>query len=199
MSAHLVRLFSEYEYDSFKPEIFPTLINVQGKRSEVDYLRAFKTNADAINLAGGYAGGSIAAAELVAKEQGLNYEAAEAVKQDAIMEEAAKRYLAALAFTGLDSTRHKSLKADVKHDWVRNNVDSLPRTYERLMEMAGGYETRDRPRRDPQRAGVALINTAGQGRGDPGRGGRGDRAGRGGCGGRGDQDKRNKSKGNPDK
>ena len=35
-------------------------LNVQGKRSEVDYLHAFKANADAINLAGGYVGGSIA-------------------------------------------------------------------------------------------------------------------------------------------
>ena len=34
-------------------------LNVQGKRSEVDYLQAFKANADAINLAGGYTGGSI--------------------------------------------------------------------------------------------------------------------------------------------
>ena len=58
--------------------------------------------------------------------------------------------------------------------------------------MAGGYETRDRPRRDPHGAGVALINTAGRGRGGPGRGGRGDNAGRGGRGGRGEQDKRNK-------
>ena len=43
-------------------------LNVQGKRSEVDYLRAFKANADAINLAGRYAVRSIAAAKLVAKE-----------------------------------------------------------------------------------------------------------------------------------
>ena len=55
-------------------------LNVQGRRSEVDYLRAFKANADAINLAGGYAGGSIAAAKLVAKEQSLNYEMADPVK-----------------------------------------------------------------------------------------------------------------------
>jgi hypothetical protein len=43
-------------------------LNVQGKLSKVDYLRAFKANTDAINLAGGYAGGSIAATKLVAKE-----------------------------------------------------------------------------------------------------------------------------------
>ena len=43
-------------------------LNVQGRWSEVDYLRAFKANTDAINLAGGYAGGSIAVAKLVAKE-----------------------------------------------------------------------------------------------------------------------------------
>ena len=55
-------------------------LNVQGKHSEVDYLRAFRANADAINLAGGYAGGSIAAAKLVAKEQDLNYEMADPVK-----------------------------------------------------------------------------------------------------------------------
>ena len=61
------------------------------------------------------------------------------------MKEAAKRYLAALIFTGLNSEQHKQLKIDVKHDWVHNNTDNLPRTYERLMEMAGGYKTRDRP------------------------------------------------------
>ena len=37
------------------------------------------------------------------------------------------------------------------------------------MEMAGGYETRDRPRRDPRGAGMALINTADQGQGRGGR------------------------------
>ena len=31
-------------------------LNVQGGRSEVDYLRAFRANTDVINLAGGYAG-----------------------------------------------------------------------------------------------------------------------------------------------
>ena len=47
-------------------------LNVQGKRSKVNYLRAFKANADEINLTGGYTGGSIAATKLVVKEQGLN-------------------------------------------------------------------------------------------------------------------------------
>ena len=41
------------------------MLNVQGGHSEVDYLHAFKANTDVINLAGGYAGGSIAAAKLV--------------------------------------------------------------------------------------------------------------------------------------
>ena len=67
------------------------------------------------------------------------------------------------------------------------------------MEIPGGYKTRDRPRQDPRGAGGALINTAGQGRGDPGRGGRGARAGRRGHGGRGGQEKRIKSKDDPDK
>ena len=97
---------------------------------------------------------SIAAAKLVAKEHDMNYDAAKATKQESITQEAVTRYLAALAFTGLNSERHTSLKADVKHNWVQNNVDSLPRTYERLIEMAGGYETRDRPRRDPRGAGL---------------------------------------------
>ena len=138
-------------------------LNVQGKRSKVDYLWAFKANADVINLAGGHAGSSIAATKLVAKEQDLNYEATKAVKQDLIMEEATKRYLTVLAFTRLNSERHTSLKADVKHNWVRKNVDSLPRTYKRLIVMVGGYKTRDRPRRDPRGTGVALINTADRG------------------------------------
>ena len=54
---------------------------------------------------------------------------ADPIKQANIMKEIAKRYLAALAFTGLNNERHKQLKADVKHDWVQNNTDSLPRTY----------------------------------------------------------------------
>ena len=91
-------------------------LNVQGRRSKVNYLRAFKANADAINLAGGYA----------------NYDLADPIKQAKVMEEAAKRYLAALAFTGLNSERHKQLKADVRHDWVQNNTDSLPRTLQAL-------------------------------------------------------------------
>ena len=65
-------------------------LNVQGKRSKVDYLQAFKANTAVIKLAGGYAGSSITAAKLVAKEQGLNYKAAKAVKQAVIMEEAVK-------------------------------------------------------------------------------------------------------------
>ena len=39
-----------------------------------------------------------------------------AMKQESIMQDAAKRYLAGLAFTEVNSKRHKSLKADVKHD-----------------------------------------------------------------------------------
>ena len=108
-------------------------LNVQEKRSEVNYLQAFKAIADDINLAGGYAGDSIAAVKLVAKKQGLDYKATEGVKQAVIVKEVAKRYLTALAFTGLNSKRHTSLKADVKHDWVQNNVDSLSRMYECLM------------------------------------------------------------------
>ena len=89
-------------------------LNVQGKRSTFDYLRAFRANADTINLAGGYAGESIATTKLVAKEQDFNYELADPMKQSIISKEAAKRYLAALAFTGLNSKRHNQLKANVK-------------------------------------------------------------------------------------
>ena len=56
-------------------------LNVQGKQSKVNYLQAFRANADAINLTGVYAGGSIAAAKLVAKEQDLNYKMAEPLNQ----------------------------------------------------------------------------------------------------------------------
>ena len=62
-------------------------------------------------------------------EQGLKYDAAGAVKQATIMQEATKRYLAALVFAGLNSESHKNRKAVIKHDWVHNNVDSLPKTY----------------------------------------------------------------------
>ena len=91
-------------------------LNVQGKRSKVDYLRSFKVNADAINLSGGYTGGSIAATKLVAKEHGLRYNAANAVKQTTKMQEVAKRYLVALVFTGLNSNIHNNLKAYIKYD-----------------------------------------------------------------------------------
>jgi hypothetical protein len=163
----------------------------------VDYLRAFKPNAEAINLAGGYAGGSIAAAKLVAKEQDLNYNLTEPIKHAKVMEEAVKRYLAALAFTGLNSKRHKQLKANVNHNWVRNNTDSLPHTYERLMEMVDGYKTRDRPHRDPQGAGVTLINTTGRCWGEPGRCGRGNGARRGTHGRHGEQERGKNEDGGP--
>ena len=65
-------------------------LNVQEKRSTVDYLEAFKANMDAINLSGRYAVGSIATAKLVAKEQGLNCDVAKPVKQESIMQDAAK-------------------------------------------------------------------------------------------------------------
>ena len=61
-------------------------------------------------MVGGYAGGSITAAKLVAKEQGLNYIMADNVKQAVIMEEASKRYLVALVFIGLNSKNHKKNK-----------------------------------------------------------------------------------------
>jgi hypothetical protein len=46
---------------------------VQVGQSKVDQLRSFKVTVEAINLAGGYASGSIATAKVVAKEQSLNY------------------------------------------------------------------------------------------------------------------------------
>ena len=89
------------------------------------------------------------------------------------MGEVLKRYLAVLVFTGLNSEKHKKLKLGVKHAWVRNNTDSLPMLYERLMEMTGEYEgTRDRPRKDPRNPGVAFMNAQSRGTG-----GRGDCAG----------------------
>ena len=50
-----------------------------------------QANVDAINLAGGYAGSSIAVAKLVAKEQGLNCNVIESVKQETMMQKAATR------------------------------------------------------------------------------------------------------------
>jgi hypothetical protein len=47
-------------------------LNVQGRRSKVDYLRSFKVTAEAINLAGEYADGSTVAANFVAKDQKLS-------------------------------------------------------------------------------------------------------------------------------
>ena len=91
-------------------------------------------------MAGGYASGSITAAKLVAKKQGLNYEVANGTKQAVIVEGAFKRYLVVLVFNGLNSKKHKKTKSDVKHVWVQNNSNSLPSTYERLMEITGGYK-----------------------------------------------------------
>ena len=92
--------------------------------------------------------------------------------QTVIMEEGSKRYLAPLAFNDLDCKKHKKLKADMKHDWVRNKTDSLPRSYEQLMEITGGYKVVcDRPRRKPKRPGVALISTNDQDYGQEGQGG----------------------------
>ena len=138
--------------------------------------------------------------ELVAKEQGLNYDADKAVKQEYIMQDATKTYLTALAFTDLNSERHKNLKTEVKHNWVRNNVDSLPRTYECLLEIEGGYRSaRYKPRRDPRSPGMVFVNTTSRGRGDKGCEGRDDRAGRGGRGEHGNQEEKNKNEDGSDK
>lgn len=102
-------------------------LNLQGRRSKLKYLRAFRAMAKTINMAGGYSGGSIAAAKLVVKEKHLEYKTLEGVKQAVLMKEASKRYLAALTFTSRNSEKHTQLKSDVKHDWVRNNT-SNPRT-----------------------------------------------------------------------
>ena len=116
------------------------------------------------------------------------------MKQATKMQEAAKRYLVALVFTGLNSGRHKNLNVDVNNDWVRNNVDSFPRTYECLTEITDSYNTRDRSCCGPMSAGVALLNASGRGRRDQVREARGDCAGRrGDCWRHDDQEEKNKN------
>ena len=66
------------------------------------------------------------------------------------------------AFTGLNSKNDKKLKADVKHNWVWNNTDNPPRSYERLMEMTGDTMGSKTKQGVTQRAreGLSLIWTA---------------------------------------
>ena len=86
------------------------------RHSKLEYLRAFKATSEAIKIAGGYAGRSIATAQLVAKEKRLEYNTLESVKQAVITEEASTRYLVALVLTGINSEQHKTLKLDLKHN-----------------------------------------------------------------------------------
>ena len=107
------------------------VLNIQGRCNELEYLTAFKVTATFIVMTDGYADESITAAKLVTKENCLNYKVANNVKKAVIMEEALKRYLTMLAFAGLNSEEHKKLKSDLKHDWVRNNTNLLPKGYTR--------------------------------------------------------------------
>ena len=54
-------------------------LNVQGRRSKFEYMRAFKATTKLINMAGGYAGEIIVTAKLVAKETSLKYETLDGV------------------------------------------------------------------------------------------------------------------------
>ena len=46
-------------------------MNVQGKQSETEYLRSFKSTEEALDEAGGVASGRTAAVAIVAKEKGV--------------------------------------------------------------------------------------------------------------------------------
>ena len=65
-------------------------LSVQGRRSKLEYTRVFKATAKSINMTGRYAGRSIVAAKLVAKENSLEYKTLGGVKQSAIMEETSR-------------------------------------------------------------------------------------------------------------
>ena len=88
-----------------------------------------------------------------------------------MLEETPKRYLVVLPFTGLNSKKHKKLKLDVKHNWTRNNNESLSRIRGRLIETLGGYKGRRVQRRcNPNSQGVTPVHTNVQGHGQEGHG-----------------------------
>ena len=152
----------------------------QGKSSETEYLREFKARVDNINESGGRAGWSPAAANLVAKELGLDYDTAGADKKADIMSAARKRYLACLWVRNLDQRRHYKMKEDIRDDYVRGRRDTMPQDLVDAMRVVSGYATRrarDRGRRtpvDPNTPGVAMATTD-----DTGGRSRGGGAGRG--------------------
>jgi hypothetical protein len=59
---------------------YSLILVTQCRHNTVGYMRGFRAMVEAINLGDGYAGGSIAAANIITKEEGLNYKVANKVK-----------------------------------------------------------------------------------------------------------------------
>ena len=84
-------------------------------------------------------------------------------KKAALNAEAQERYLAALAASALHNKRRGRLKMEITNKWVTEKLDTLPKNLVELHKMIKGYMgeevPRDKPRYDPNEAGVALVDT----------------------------------------
>mgnify|MGYP006064030703 CR=1 FL=1 len=105
----------------------------QGRRSDVEYLRDFRAHEDTINESGGEAGYSLPAARIVAREKGLNYDAALPEKKKEIMGESRSRFVSMLFVKNLDGRSHFQMKKDIHKDYVRNKKDLSPQSYTAAM------------------------------------------------------------------
>ena len=78
---------------------------------------------------------------------------------------AQKRYLACLWVRNLDQKRHYKMKQDIRDDYVRSRVDTMPKDYVEAMRVVDGYNARrarERGRQkttDPNLPGVAMVST----------------------------------------
>ena len=93
---------------------------------------------DTINESGGRAGWSLVATNLVAKEAGLDYGTANTAKKTEIMDIARQRYLTCLWVRNLDQRRHYKMKEDIRDDYVRGRVDTMPKDYVDAMRVVSG-------------------------------------------------------------
>ena len=85
-------------------------------------------------------------------------------KKIALDIESQEQYLAALATSGLHSKRHGRLKNEIKNQWVTQKKDITPKDLTELLKMTEGYVNdeamRVKLRYDPNKAGVALVDSS---------------------------------------
>lgn len=105
--------------------------------------------------------------------QGLDYdEISDQDKKHQIVEVAARRYLAALFFSGLNGKRFKELKRTVHNDNARE-IDTLPQSYANVIKMVETFQEEKRQMAEDvnDSPGVAMVQPGKMGGRRAGRGG----------------------------